>query len=149
MSTSSHLAAKHARLRQLVKELSALANEILEDTGTTLRASAIGPAGIKIIQGVVCDAYGVPLDAMTQRSRLMCHTEPRQVAFWLCRQLLRIEDAEIAKGFNRCRSNVSTQFKTVEDRLATDQKFQRTVVPIRERAERCINNHDMPLFTQP
>jgi chromosomal replication initiation ATPase DnaA len=149
MSTSPPLAAKHARLRQLVKELSALANDILEDTGTSLRASAIGPAGIAIIQGVVCDAYGLPLDAITQRSRLARHVEPRQVAFWLCRQLLRIGDEEIGKGFKRSRSNVTDQFKAVEDRMATEPAFQRAVIPIRERAERCINNYDMPLFTQP
>jgi chromosomal replication initiator protein len=138
---------KSHRLRELAKQIAALANEIVQDTGSAVGSSTQLTAGIPIIQRVVCDAYGVPLDTMTKRSRLACDAEPRMVAMWLCRLLTRNDDRMISKAFARERSTVSHAFKAIETRATVDATYAKRVITIRAAAQRALDNHDCPLFS--
>ena len=137
---------KQARLRELAKELTDLCADILTLTGSAIVGSASYDKGIIIIQQTVSDAYGVPVLALTAKSRIRRHVEPRHVAIYLCRLLTRATGEQIARAFDRERSTVPCAYKSISNRVELEPEFAKKVKPVQAAAQLALDNHKCPLF---
>ncbi len=102
-----------------------LAMEQLRDhsRGTTTRLLSIAD-----VQQAVLEHYGIALEEMTGCRRTQNLVMPRQVAMYLCRQLLSASFPEIARNFGgRDHSTVIYACTKMEETMKMDQKV-RTVV---------------------
>lgn len=109
--------------RAEVKQL--LANHFISEKETRL--------SIEIIQHAVEDFYGVSHSDLisNKRSRNIAH--PRQVAIYLCRELLESTFKAIGNEFNRDHSTIMHSYDLINDGLNEDRNLREEIEAIREK----------------
>lgn len=119
-----------------------LAREALRDK---LRSSAnssdfpdVPPTSITVatIQQVVAREWGVTPDGLRSKTRTKQLTAPRQVAMYLCRELLALQLVEIGNAFGgRDHSTVIHSLDRVAEESAASQEFKERVARLRTMLE--------------
>jgi len=117
-----------AKLRREVAEL-----EITAMAGTDDKAS------IKIITEEVCSKFGVTADRLCSRSRQEDTCVPRQVIFFLTRDLKHIPLALTGRVFGRDHGTVIHGVRSIQERIDTDLHFAATVSAV---AQACKTRFD-------
>ena len=80
------------------------------------------------IQKVVCEHFGLKLSDMKAKKRTKEIALPRQIAMYLCKQLINISLNDIGKNFGgKDHATVIYACKQVEDKRAKDEVFDRMV----------------------
>lgn len=108
---------------QRVKEL--LANHFISEGGSKIT--------IEIIQHAVEDFYDVTHNDLVsnKRSRRIAH--PRQVAIYLCRELLEATFKTIGEAFNRDHSTIMHSYDLINNGLSEDRNLREEIEAIREK----------------
>jgi chromosomal replication initiator protein len=89
---------------------------------------------VKRIQEVVADYYGLTPDKMTSKSQHFAYAHPRQLAMYLCREMLGRSRADIGRRFGgRDHTTVIHALKRVRDRLTTNENLVEDVAAIKRR----------------
>jgi len=125
-----------------------VAREALRDK---LRGPALTPAGVPIVSGasaarpglnvaVIQDAaaaeWGVTAEGLKSKTRTKTLTTPRQVAMYLCRELLSLQLVEIGNAFGgRDHSTVIHSLERVNEEMAGDAGFRGRVQKLRGMLE--------------
>ena len=74
------------------------------------------------VKQIVAAHYGVTVEQLMARDRKENVVWPRQVAMWLCRRGSDLSFTTIGESFGRDHGTVMHNCRSVEDRIATDQK---------------------------
>lgn len=108
---------------QRVKEL--LANHFISEGSNRIT--------IEIIQHAVEDFYDVSHNDLVsnKRSRRIAH--PRQVAIYLCRELLEATFKAIGEAFNRDHSTIMHSYDLINNGLGEDRNLREEIEAIREK----------------
>lgn len=108
---------------QRVKEL--LANHFISEGSNRIT--------IEIIQHAVEDFYDVSHNDLVsnKRSRRIAH--PRQVAIYLCRELLEATFKTIGEAFNRDHSTIMHSYDLINNGLGEDRNLREEIEAIREK----------------
>jgi len=122
---------KLQRLTKLRREVAEL--EISAMAGTTDKAS------IKIITEEVCSRFGVTADRLFSRDRQEDTCIPRQVIFFLSRDLKRIPFMLTGRVFGRNHGTVIHGVRSIQDRIDTDINF---AAAVSEVAQACKTRLD-------
>ena len=84
------------------------------------------------IQQLVATEFGVTAEGLQSKTRTKTLTVPRQVAMWLCRELLGLQLVEIGNAFGgRDHSTVIHSLERAVDMMAEDEGFRRRVEKVR------------------
>ena len=108
---------------QRVKEL--LANHFISEGSSRIT--------IEVIQHAVEDFYDVSHNDLVsnKRSRRIAH--PRQVAIYLCRELLEATFKTIGEAFNRDHSTIMHSYDLINNGLGEDRNLREEIEAIREK----------------
>jgi chromosomal replication initiator protein len=88
------------------------------------------------IQQMVAAEWGVTPDGLQSKTRTKTLTTPRQVAMWLCRELLALQLVEIGNAFGgRDHSTVIHSLERAQAMMAEDEKFRARVEKVRAMLE--------------
>jgi chromosomal replication initiator protein len=101
-------------------------------------AALAAHAGLSVltIQQVVATEWGVTVEGLQSKTRTKTLTVPRQVAMWLCRELLGLQLVEIGNAFGgRDHSTVIHSLERATEMMAEDGTFRRRVEKARELLE--------------
>jgi chromosomal replication initiator protein len=101
-------------------------------------APLAGHAGLSVltIQQLVATEFGVTAEGLQSKTRTKTLTVPRQVAMWLCRELLGLQLVEIGNAFGgRDHSTVIHSLERAVEMMAEDAAFRRRVEKVREVLE--------------
>lgn len=118
-----------------------LAREALRDklrsaTGADLADSPPTTITVATIQQAVAREWGVTPDGLRSKTRTRQLTEPRQVAMYLCRELLALQLVEIGNAFGgRDHSTVIHSLDRVTSDMTTVAGFQDRVLKVRGMLE--------------
>ena len=93
--------------------------KILRDLIEAEKKKELSPQ--KIVR-LVAEYYGMRVDDLLGKSQARESTLPRQMAMYLCRQLLRLPFIRIGELFERDHSTVMTSVKQVEEKLKREEK---------------------------
>jgi chromosomal replication initiator protein len=89
---------------------------------------------VKRIQEVVADYYGLTPDKMTCKSQHFEYSHPRQLAMYLCREMLGRSKSDIARRFGgRDHTTVIHALKRVKERLKANENLVEDVAAIKAR----------------
>ncbi len=108
---------------QKVKEL--LANHFISEGSSRLT--------IEMIQHAVEDFYGVSHSDLISNKRNRKIAHPRQVAIYLCRELLEATFKAIGEAFNRDHSTIMHSFDLINNGLSEDRNLREETEAIREK----------------
>lgn len=87
---------------------------------------------IASIQQAVCDHYGLALTAMRSDRRSPVVAQPRQLAYYLCRELTEFSLPVIGHFFaDRDHTTILHGVRAVEERLKTDRRLRKAAAKIR------------------
>ncbi len=109
--------------RQTVKEL--LTNHFINENESRLT--------IEMIQNAVVDFYGITYDDIVSNKRSRNIAHPRQVAIYLCRELLESTFKAIGKEFNRDHSTIMHSYDLISNALQEDRNLREEIEAIREK----------------
>jgi chromosomal replication initiator protein len=118
-----------------------LAREALRDKlrgATTADFPDVPPTTITVatIQQVVAREWGVTPDGLRSKTRTKQLTVPRQVAMYLCRELLALQLVEIGNAFGgRDHSTVIHSLERVAEDMAGEASFSERVLKVRSMLE--------------
>ena len=117
-----------------------LAREALRDklrgAETPVEGNGAGGLGLPTIQSTVATEWGVTPDGLKSKTRTKTLTTPRQVAMYLCRELLGLQLVEIGNAFGgRDHSTVIHSLERVAECLNTDEQFRARVQKVRGMLE--------------
>jgi chromosomal replication initiator protein len=88
------------------------------------------------IQQLVATEFGVTAEGLQSKTRTKTLTVPRQVAMWLCRELLGLQLVEIGNAFGgRDHSTVIHSLERAVEMMKEDAGFRRRVEKVREVLE--------------
>ncbi|MDN5006410.1 helix-turn-helix domain-containing protein, partial [Bradyrhizobium sp. GCM10027634] len=95
-----------------------------------------GSRSIRDIQKAVCERYRVTLADMLSPRRSDCIAFPRQVAYYLCKELTLATLPQIGRRFGgRDHSSVHHGVAKIARRLQTDEALAKTVGELREQLQ--------------
>ena len=101
-----------------------LAQEVLKD----LTAEQQRLPTIPSIQKAVADFYGVRVDDLRSRGRNKSIVLPRQVAMYLCREIVKASLPDIGEGFGgKDHSTVIHSCQKVKQKMAGEEAFRKQV----------------------
>lgn len=109
--------------RQEVKEL--LANHFISEHESRLT--------IEMIQNAVAYFYGITYNDIVSNKRSRNIAHPRQVAIYLCRELLESTFKAIGKEFNRDHSTIMHSYDLISNALKEDRNLREETEAIREK----------------
>ncbi len=109
--------------RQTVKEL--LTNHFINENESRLT--------IEMIQNAVVDFYGITYSDIVSNKRSRNIAHPRQVAIYLCRELLESTFKAIGKEFNRDHSTIMHSYDLISNALQEDRNLREEIEAIREK----------------
>ncbi len=116
-----------------------LAREALRDKlrGAEVPTPGDGTAlGLPIIQSAVATEWGVTPDGLKSKTRTKTLTTPRQVAMYLCREMLGLQLVEIGNAFGgRDHSTVIHSLERVGEMFEADEQFRARVQKVRTMLE--------------
>lgn len=116
-----------------------LAREALRDKlrGTEASLSSEAPVlSLVAIQQAVANEWGVSVEGLKSKTRTKTLTVPRQVAMYLCRELLALQLVEIGNAFGgRDHSTVIHSLDRVNELLLHDGLFKTKVEKLRQALE--------------
>jgi chromosomal replication initiator protein len=75
----------------------------------------------------VCEKFNVTFDRLTMRCRESAVTVPRQVVFYIARELSDIRLTELGRIFHKDHGTVLSGHRSVKDRMTVDREFAETV----------------------
>ena len=94
-----------------------------------------------MIQDAVANEWGVTADGLKSKTRTKALTTPRQVAMFLCRELLNVQLVEIGNAFGgRDHSTVIHSLDRVSDRKRRQRRFLGRVENLRSTLENYDKN---------
>jgi chromosomal replication initiator protein len=102
--------------------------------------------GFKIIQHIVADHFGLTMAEFLMHRRMLRIARPRQIAMYLCRELLKRSYPEIGRRFGgRDHTTVLSAMWKIEEMMAADPVFSATVAELKEtaRGELDGRGHDL------
>jgi hypothetical protein len=79
---------------------------------------------IEVIQHAVAAAYGIEVAGLLSARRSLNLVRPRQVAMYVCAQVLHASNPQIGRRFNRDHSTVFHAIRHVEQMRRTDLEFE-------------------------
>ena len=82
---------------------------------------------IKKVAIEVCQKFNVTFDRLTMRCRENAVAVPRQVVFYLARELSDIRLTELGSIFHKAHCTVLYGHRSVKDRMTVDREFAQTV----------------------
>jgi chromosomal replication initiator protein len=95
------------------------------------------PVSAFVIQQAVAAEWGVTPDGLQSKTRTKTLTVPRQVAMWLCRELLSLQLVEIGSAFGgRDHSTVIHSLERAVAMMDEDPRFRARVDKVRGMLER-------------
>lgn len=103
---------KLARLKREVEELER------ENTNASDNLTKV-----KKVADEVCQRFKVPLDRLAMNCRESAIAVPRQVVFYIARELSDIRFNELGKIFHRDRTTALYGHRSVKDRITVDREF--------------------------
>ena len=109
--------------RQTVKEL--LANHFISEKESRLT--------IEMIQNAVADFFGITYNDIVSNKRSRNIAHPRQVAIYLCRELLESTFKAIGEEFNRDHSTIMHSYDLISNALKEDRNLREEIEAIREK----------------
>lgn len=113
--------------------MNALNAEIIPFASPVERVALPSMGRIARIRNLVANSYEIPLAAMRSNSRVRDHAWPRQVAMYLCREMLGISLPKIGREFgHRDHTTVIQAIKAVKSRMAADPIYRADVEALRE-----------------
>jgi chromosomal replication initiator protein len=80
-------------------------------------------AKVKKVADEVCQRFKVPFNRLAMDCRESAITVPRQVVFYIARELSDIRFNELGKIFHRDRTTVLYGHRSVKDRITVDREF--------------------------
>lgn len=83
------------------------------------------------IQQIVADRYHIKLQDLKGKSRKREIVMPRQIAMYLCRDMLSVSLVSVANEFNRDHSTVMHGYEKIEAMIEEDQDFRAEIEEIR------------------
>ena len=114
----------------------ALASEQLRDHSTGLGDKKIS---IHDVQQLVIDHYGISLAEITGTRRTQNHVLPRQIAMYLCRQLINASFPEIGRQFGgRDHSTVMYACNKLEQTIKIDRELRAIVGELTSRLQEAM-----------
>ena len=88
------------------------------------------------IQQVVAREWGVTPDGLRSKTRTKQLTVPRQVAMYLCRELLALQLVEIGNAFGgRDHSTVIHAINTIEKKIEASSEERKKIEELKKRIE--------------
>jgi len=117
-------ALKHRKF-QLLK-LARLRRDVCKLEKNKLRASNNAET-VKNVAIEVCQKFSVTFDRLTMQCRENAVSVPRQVVFYLARELSDIRLTELGSIFHKGHGTVLYGHRSVKDRMTVDRKFAETV----------------------
>jgi chromosomal replication initiator protein len=97
----------------------------------------IGALSVQLIQDAAAREWGVTPDGLKSKTRTKALTTPRQVAMYLCRELLGVQLVEIGNAFGgRDHSTVIHSLDRVITEIGTDASFAARVDNLRSTLEK-------------
>jgi chromosomal replication initiator protein len=105
-----------ARLRREVGELEQ--DEIRDNNNAVT---------VKKVVTEVCHKFNVPCEHLMMRCRMAAVAVPRQVVFYLVRELSDIPFAELGRIFYKDHGTVLYGCRSVKDRIMVDREFAQTI----------------------
>lgn len=109
--------------RQTVKEL--LANHFISEKESRLT--------IEMIQNAAADFFGITYNDIVSNKRSRNIAHPRQVAIYLCRELLESTFKAIGEEFNRDHSTIMHSYDLISNALKEDRNLREEIEAIREK----------------
>ena len=111
--------AKLLKLAQLRREVSELEKNMpcASDKVDTVKKVAVE----------VCQKFNITFDRLTMKCRENAVTVPRQVVFYIARELSDIRLAELGRIFHKDHGTVLYGHRSVKDRMTIDREFAETV----------------------
>jgi chromosomal replication initiator protein len=106
--------------------------------GSGVRGASAGPAGLSVvvIQDTAAAEWGVTSEGLKSKTRTKTLTTPRQVAMFLCRELLSLQLVEIGNAFGgRDHSTVIHSLERVHEEMSADPSFRARVLKLRGMLE--------------
>jgi len=92
---------------------------------------------VQVIQDAVAKEWGVTTDGLKSKTRTKALTTPRQVAMFLCRELLNVQLVEIGNAFGgRDHSTVIHSLDRVTTENGANADFSARVENLRSTLER-------------
>ncbi|MGO9587213.1 MAG: helix-turn-helix domain-containing protein [Limisphaerales bacterium] len=84
-------------------------------------------ATVKKVATEVCQKFNVTFDRLTMKCRENAVAVPRQVVFYIARELSDIRLAELGRIFHKDHGTVLYGHRSVKDRMTVDREFAETV----------------------
>lgn len=95
---------------------------------------------LAIISEEVCKHYNMTFEHLTSPSREESVAKPRQVAFYIARELKHITFENIGRSFKKDHGTVMFGCKAVKDKIETDNKFKELVGAVMSKCQERLSN---------
>lgn len=122
---------------RMIGEVAALRAD--SPAGECLATMVTGADGIELIAGLVATQYQVERRALSGKSRAQSIVWPRQVAMWLCRELLDCTLAGVGAAFGgRDHGTVRNAVTVCRYRMETSPRHKQELEALRARAAQAL-----------
>lgn len=125
------------RRKAKLEKLQALRLEVANLEGCRL-GTDLKAATIMIVQAEVCSAFNLTLDALALKSRVENIVRPRQVLWYIERDLLKMSYKNIARLFDKNHGTVMSGIARVGNLMDSNPAFAGVVQRIRSNVEKQI-----------
>ncbi len=119
------LESRKAKLKQIIK----LRSEVAAMESTEMMLTDIQLA-IKTISKTVCDRFHIRFEMLMSANRHEDVCVPRQIVFYLCRELKHVPYAVAGRFFGKNHGTIISGCRRTADRIDTDPVFARTVTEL-------------------
>lgn len=128
--------AKLIKLTKLRKEVSEL--ELVSLVGSSIPRDAV--LVMKIVCEEVCLAFNMDLERLCRKSREDCIATPRQIVFYIGRELADVSLAGVGRIFHKDHGTVLHGCRKIKDRIETDNKFKELVGSVMSKCQTRLQN---------
>lgn len=129
--------AKLIRLQQLRIEVGALEMAALGQSSISQAAACV----MKVVCEEVCLAFNLDMERLSRKSREQYISTPRQVVFYVGRELSNISPRVVGKMFNKDYGTVVHGCRKIKNRIETDNKFKELVGAVMSKCQDRLNKN--------
>lgn len=129
--------AKLLKLEQLRKEVGELElASLTQNCNATSEAVCV----MQIVCEEVCLAFNLDMERLSRKSREQYIATPRQVVFYLGRELSDISLTGVGRIFHKDHGTILHGCRKIRDRMDTDPKFKDLVTQVTAACQQRLNN---------
>jgi chromosomal replication initiator protein len=130
LTLESEIEALEARKCKLLK-LARLRREVSELEKGKMCGSD-GKVTVRIVALEVCQRFKLNIDQLLMKTRVSTVARPRQIVFYLARELDQVSYSEIGRIFGKDHGTITHGYRSVRDQIETDAAFAGQISALKE-----------------